>query len=93
MSEHLEVLGREFDQARARWNVMPPGVGRDDLCDQLNRQAAAIRAIPADDLAGLAVKARAAAWACSVDLAHRDDVGAEAVAGLVDNIARMAGAA
>lgn len=83
MSDNLEILGREIDQARTLWDGMPLGEVRDDVCDHLNHMAAAIRSIPAGDLSRLAAKARAAAWVCCVDLAHADDVPAEAVAVMV----------
>jgi hypothetical protein len=55
-------MGAEFDLLHGRWVRMPFGPERDELCELLNERAAAIRAMPVDDLAGLAVKARALAW-------------------------------
>jgi|GEM_PF-2294100 len=52
------------------WNYGPE---RDDLCEVLNDRAAAIRAMPVDDLDGLAVKARAVAWVCNLDQRGEDD--------------------
>lgn len=93
MSDKLKTLGEKFNTAREQWAGMPPGEARDDACEELNRQAAAIRSVPARDLAGLAVKARAAAWTCSLDLAHPDDPSALAVAALVADVQKLAGAA
>ncbi len=90
MNNALMKMGGEFDSLRARWAGMEFGEERDDLCEVLNDRAAAIRALPADDLAGLAVKARAAAWTCNLDHVAADDYPGEVMAALVADVQHVA---
>jgi hypothetical protein len=90
MNNALMKMGGEFDSLRARWAVMSFGEAKDDLCEVLNERAAAIRALPADDLAGLAVKARAAAWTCNLDHVAAGDYSGEVMAALVADVQHVA---
>lgn len=90
MRNTLAKMGGEFDALRARWAKMAFGEERDDLCEALNERAAAIRDIPADDLAGLAVKARATSWTCNLDQVAPEDYPAEVMAALVADIEHVA---
>ena len=67
MNNALAKMAAEFDALRSRWGAMEPGEEQDDVCEQLGELAAQICAVPVDDLAGLAAKARAVVWAESLD--------------------------
>lgn len=85
----LETMGAKFDALRARYAELEPGEERDRVCERLSRRAEAIQAIPADDLAGLQVKARAVVWTENLDFAPPDENDQSFVmAGFVQEIAR-----
>ena len=90
MRNALKQMGGEFDALRARWAKMTFGEERDDLCENLNERAAAIRALPAVDLADLAVKARAARWTDNLDEVAPDDYPAEVMSALIADVEHVA---
>jgi hypothetical protein len=88
--QSLMRMGAEFDLLIGRWARMPLGPERDDLCEVLNLRAAAIRAMPVDCIEGLAAKARALAWTCSLDHRGPDDFVAQVVAAFVEDVEHVA---